>query len=67
MQYAHRAELIAPNTAIASLDRNNTKAAANQLNAFINQVDALSGRLPESAVRALVDGANRIIRAMSTV
>lgn len=52
--------------AIASLDRNNPKAAGNQLNAFINQVNALSGRLPASAARALVDGVNRIIRAMST-
>lgn len=52
--------------AIASLDRNNPKAAENQLNAFINQVNALAGRLPASAARALVDGVHRIIRAMST-
>jgi hypothetical protein len=53
--------------AIASLGRGNQNAATNQLNAFINQVNALvkAGRLPARDGQVLIDAANQIIRAIS--
>lgn len=53
--------------AIGQLDRGNTSAATNQLNAFINQVNALmrAGRLPASSGQDLIDAAQRIITAIS--
>ena len=53
--------------AIGHLDRGNTTAATNQLNAFINQVTALvrAGRLPAGDGQGLIDAANRIIAAIT--
>ena len=54
--------------AIGQLDRGNTTAATNQLNAFINDVNALvrAGRLPAVSGQGLIDAANRIITAVNT-
>jgi PKD repeat protein len=52
--------------ALTQLAAGNPGAAANQLRAFINQVNGLvsGGRLPSDQGRALVDAAMRIIRAI---
>ena len=52
--------------AVVQLNAGNIAAAANQLRAFIDQVNALvtSGRLPPEQGQALVNAANRIIRAI---
>ena len=52
--------------AVVQLDAGNMTAAANQLRAFIDQVNALvsSGRLLPEQGQALVNAANRIIRAI---
>ena len=48
--------------AIDSLGRAHEKTAANNLNAFTNEVSALeqSGRLPSADAQALIDAANAI-------
>lgn len=48
------------------LQRGNTRAGANQLQAFINQVEALrrSGRIPASAADQLIADARRILGAI---
>jgi hypothetical protein len=47
---------------IASLDRGRTKAACNQLRAFVNQVHGLvrAGRLPIEAGQELIDAVERV-------
>ena len=52
--------------ALKSLDKENTKAACNQLGAFINQVNALvnSGRLTPEQGQALIDAANEVIEEL---
>ncbi|HEX5733161.1 MAG TPA: right-handed parallel beta-helix repeat-containing protein [Blastocatellia bacterium] len=49
--------------ALQQLERGNTRAAANQINAFINQVDALvrSRRLSPQQGQALIDAAMNIL------
>jgi alpha-tubulin suppressor-like RCC1 family protein len=51
------------NNAIASINASSSTAAANQLQAFINNVNALvgSGRLPAATGTQLIDAANQII------
>ncbi len=49
--------------ALAKLERGNTKAAANQLHAFVNQVNAFrkSKKLSSDQAKSLVDKANAVI------
>ncbi|MEK6371813.1 MAG: hypothetical protein AABO58_03880 [Acidobacteriota bacterium] len=49
--------------AIASVQRGHEKTAANNLGAFINEVEAMerSGRLPSADADALINSANAII------
>jgi len=53
--------------AIAQFDRANVKPAAGQLEAFLNEVQALieSGRLPAADGAALMNSVNRILAAVS--
>jgi hypothetical protein len=52
--------------AIQQLDRGNTNAAINQLQAFINQVEALarSGRLTQAQSQPLINVANMLINLL---
>jgi DNA/RNA endonuclease G (NUC1) len=54
------------NVAIGQLDAGNATAARNQLEAFVNQVEAMqrSGRLPATDASRLIAGARRIIAAI---
>jgi hypothetical protein len=49
------------------MDRGNRTAAANQLQAFVNQVNALlrSGRLSPAQAQELIGSANAVIASLS--
>jgi DNA/RNA endonuclease G (NUC1) len=52
--------------ALKSIEDGNTTAAANQLGAFINKVEAMraSGRISAATAQALIDYANRVIASI---
>lgn len=54
--------------ALSAFARGNATAAANELGAFINKVEALkrSGRLDAATAQALIDATNRVLRSMGT-
>lgn len=57
------------NAATKNLNNGNTKAATNELNAFINEVgaDIKSGKLSSNEGQALIDAANAVINAIRNV
>jgi hypothetical protein len=55
------------NAALDSINRGNNKAAVNQLNAFINEVQAQTGKaIAQNQAQQLISSAQSIISALSS-